>query len=174
MVVHNPNNWYVLLFANHLKQKNPSLLLTFLPRHWIDKNCLPWSKEYFQVNIIDTTYEDEQYKFQITSIDSVSGDCDVTQRKGKVLCIYDMKLKFSLSGNIKKDGESESEKITATIVIPEFVHDQDEDEYVFEIDSNDNKAEIRKFFIPVLRTKLMKFQPDLLEAHAKDVQHATD
>lgn len=85
-----------------------------------------------------------------------------------------MTLKFLLTGDIKKDGESESEKVTATIVIPEFVHDQDEDEYVFEIDSNDIKPEIRKFFIPVLKSKLMKFQPDLLEAHAKDVQHATD
>ncbi|RCK57286.1 Hsp90 co-chaperone AHA1 [Candida viswanathii] len=101
MVVHNPNNW-----------------------HWIDKNCLPWSKDYLKTNIVSTSYEDEQYRFEITSVDTVSGDCDVTQRKGKVLCIYDMKLQFLFSGNVK-DGD---DKVTGTIVIPEFVHDQDEDE----------------------------------------------
>ncbi|EMG50285.1 hypothetical protein G210_4679 [Candida maltosa Xu316] len=149
MVVHNPNN------------------------HWIDKNCLPWSKDYFNQTVINTTYENEELKIVITSVDSVSGDCDVTQRKGKVLCIYDMRLQFSITIEDKKNDDSE-EKLTATIVVPEFVHDQDEDDYVFEIESSDKKAEIRKYFVPVLRTKLMKFQPDLLDAHAKDVQHATD
>lgn len=144
-------------------------------RHWIDKNCLPWSKDYLKENIIDTTYEDDLFRFVVTAVDSVSGDCDVTQRKGKVLCIYDMRLQFLLSGAIKKGNEKEEEEtISATIVIPEFVHDQDKDEYVFEIESASQKLEIRKYFVPILKEKLMKFQPDLLEAHAKDVQHATD
>ena len=71
-------------------------------RHWIDKNCLPWSKDYLKENIIDTTYEDDLFRFVVTAVDSVSGDCDVTQRKGKVLCIYDMRLQFLLSGAIKR------------------------------------------------------------------------
>ena len=52
-------------------------------RHWIDKNCLPWSKDYLKENIIDTTYEDDLFRFVVTAVDSVSGDCDVTQRKGR-------------------------------------------------------------------------------------------
>lgn len=104
----------------------------------------------------------------LTGVDSVTGDCDVTQRKGKVLCIYDMKVTFSVSG--QKDGDD----FTAKITIPEFVHDQEEDEYVFEIDAESNKVEIRKHFVPVLKVKLMKFQNDLIKAHEKDVQHQTD
>lgn len=99
----------------------------------------------------------------------MTGDCDVTQRKGKVLCIYDMKLTFAVDVATKDDDKS----IVAKISIPEFVHDQEEDEYVFEIDADDHKAEIRKVFVPVLKTKLMKFQDDLIKAHEKDVQHAT-
>ncbi|ODV81875.1 activator of Hsp90 ATPase [Suhomyces tanzawaensis NRRL Y-17324] len=146
MVVHNPNNW-----------------------HWIDKNCLPWSKEYFKNEITNTTYEDEEIKVVLTEIDSVTGDCDVTQRKGKVLCIYDMKLQFTLSADTKND--EETSKITITI--PEFFHDQDDDEYVFEISDSQHKTVIRKAFVPVLKAKLVKFQGDLISAHEKDVQHST-
>lgn len=83
------------------------------------------------------------------------------------MCIYDMKLEFSVSGT------SADEEILATIVVPEFVHDQDEDEYVFEIDS-DHKSEILRVLVPQLKQKLMKFQSDLIKAHERDVQHATD
>lgn len=140
-------------------------------RHWIDKNCLPWTKDYFQREIINTTFENEEFKFYIDNIQSVTGDCDVTQRKGKVLCIYDMKVELSAKGCLKNE---ESEDLSINISLPEFVHDQDEDEYVFEITSDNYKAEIRKFFIPVLKQKLMQFQGDLISAHEKDVQHATD
>ncbi|EGW30402.1 uncharacterized protein SPAPADRAFT_63249 [Spathaspora passalidarum NRRL Y-27907] len=162
MVVHNPNNW-----------------------HWIDKNCLPWSKDYFNENIINTSFENEKYKFIVTAIDSITGDCDVTQRKGKVLCIYDLKVQLTVTGEVKQEQKDEeadeeadkeaddSKKVHATITIPEFVHDQDEDEYEFEINTAFYKDELKKFFIPVLTSKLVKFQPDLLEAHAKDVQHAS-
>lgn len=105
----------------------------------------------------------------MNSVDSVTGDCDVTQRKGKVLCIYDMKLQFQVEVQYK----DEENKLNAKITVPEFVHDQDEDEYVFEIDADDHKSEIRKIFVPVLKSKLMKFQDDLIKAHEKDVQHAT-
>ncbi|OBA23654.1 hypothetical protein METBIDRAFT_110119 [Metschnikowia bicuspidata var. bicuspidata NRRL YB-4993] len=145
MVVHNPNNW-----------------------HWVDKNCLPWAKLYMDNNVKDTTFEDNTFKFVLKSVDSVLGDCDVTQRKGKVLCIYDMKLLFSIEGK-KKDEEKD---LLGTITIDEFVHDQDEDEYFFGVTS-DHSLDIKRFFLPVLRTKLMKFQLDLILAHGRDVQDTT-
>lgn len=111
--------------------------------------------------------ETDVYTFLVKRVDAL-GDCDVTQRKGKVLCIYDMKLLFTLGG-LKKEDESE---ISGTAVLEEFVHDQDEDEYVFEITS-DHSAEVQKHLVPVLRAKLMKFQADLIEAHEKDVQHSS-
>lgn len=119
--------------------------------------------------IIDTKYEDEQYLFVIDGVNSVTGDCDVTQRKGKVLCIYDMKLVFSIDSK-SKDGES----VKSTVTIPEFVHDQDDDEYVFELDSAEHRAEIRKLLVPLLKKKLQEFQTDLISAHEKDVQHQTN
>ncbi|KAK6460781.1 putative hsp90 regulator [Scheffersomyces coipomensis] len=152
MVVHNPNNW-----------------------HWIDKNCLPWSKEYFDENIKNTVVDKDGFKYTITTVESITGDCDVTQRKGKVLCIYDMSLSLGVSvEEVKEQSEDESNVTSGTISLAEFVHDQDDDEYVFEIKSDEKRTEIKKHLIPVLKSKLQKFQPDLIEAHSKDVQHASN
>lgn len=134
----------------------------------MDKNCLPWSKEYFNNEFVNSVVEQGDFKFTITEVKSVEGDCDVTQRKGRVLCIYDMKLLFSVSGS--KDEES----FTGTVSIPEFMHDQDDDEYVFNITSDSHSTEIKKHFVPSLKQKLKKFQPDLIKAHEKDVQHNTN
>ncbi|PVH21747.1 hypothetical protein CXQ85_000737 [Candidozyma haemuli] len=153
MVVHNPNNWY---------QKANS-------RHWVDRNCLPWTKEYLGNNVVDTTYEDDALKLVVTEITTVSGDCDVTQRKGKTLCIYDMKLRFAVSGS-KKDEEDSS--FTGTIALDEFFHDQDDDEYVFVVEGDDT-AHIKKHLVPLVKAKLVKFQGDLIGAHEKDVQHSS-
>lgn len=106
----------------------------------------------------------------VNGIDSVTGDCDVTQRKGKVLCIYDMKLLLSVSGTKKKN----SETFSGLIHVPELVHDQDEDDYVFNIDASEHASEMRKHLVPKIKAKLLKFQKDLISAHLKDVQHATD
>ena len=44
-------------------------------------------------------------------------------------------ITISVIWSYQKGNEEEEETISATIVIPEFVHDQDKDEYVFEIES---------------------------------------
>lgn len=118
--------------------------------------------------VVNTTTENDIFKFVVRETQIVDGDCDVTQRKGKVLCIYDMKLLFSIDGS-KKDEEKD---LLGTITLDEFFHDQDEDEYVFSV-ASDYSSDIKKVLIPVLRMKLMKFQGDLILAHEKDVQHNT-
>lgn len=141
MVVNNPNNW-----------------------HWVNKNCLPWSKDYFEENLQDLELDNEEYLITITST-AVSGDCDVTQRKGKVLCIYDMVLTFDIEG---KDKAKESE-FKGTIKIPGFIHD--ETDYDYQLSNfGDHKAHVRKTFVPLIHAKLLKFQSDLIDSHSKDVQ----
>jgi len=141
MVVNNPNNW-----------------------HWVNKNCLPWSKDYFNENLKDLELDNDQYTITISTT-SVSGDCDVTQRKGKVLCIYDMVLSFDVQG---KDKAKDSE-FRGSIKIEEFIHDETDYEYQLN-NFGDYKAEVRKQFVPLINAKLLKFQNDLIESHSKDVQ----
>lgn len=77
-----------------------------------------------------------------------------------------MSLKFSVSG--EKDGSP----VTGSILVPEFIHDQEEDEYLFNIES-EYHSEIKSLIIPVLKSELMKFQSNLIMAHEKDIQHNT-
>lgn len=116
--------------------------------------------------MVNTSFENDTFSLVIKNIET-TGDCDVTQRKGKVLCIFDMKLVFTVEGT-KKDEEKD---VSGTITIEEFAHDQDEDDYVFVIKS-DHSADIKKHLIPVLSAKLLQFQPALILAHEKDVQHS--
>ena len=75
MVLHNPNNW-----------------------HWVNKDVSAWTKDWFEENLTKLEAEDEGVKAKISKVVSVNGDVDVSQRKGKVITIYDVKLVLEYSG----------------------------------------------------------------------------
>ncbi|KAK9238042.1 activator of Hsp90 ATPase [Lipomyces kononenkoae] len=151
MVLHNPNNW-----------------------HWVDKNCVDWSKSYFSEKLvgISATSDDGQTSTSITKLASLTGDVDVNQRKGKVISLYDVKIVLDYAGTV------ETTPVTGTITIPEVAYDTDEDEYVFDISISEETKEklparalIRQKIVPELRKKLSAFGHDLIETHGKDIQH---
>lgn len=49
---------------------------------------------------------------------SVSGDCDLGQRKGKLLTIYDLEVEMAWTG-INADGE----EVKGTLKVPEVSHE---------------------------------------------------
>ncbi|ODV97057.1 hypothetical protein PACTADRAFT_39340 [Pachysolen tannophilus NRRL Y-2460] len=149
-IVHNPNNW-----------------------HWLDKNCLPWSKTYLEEKLGNTEFKNDKFQVILTKVSSVTGDCDVTQRKGQTRCIFDLQLEFESKLSFL---EEEDEDINFTILLPEFGHDQDEDDYDFIITGGNAELKkiIRDNFIPLVRAKLLQFQGDLIKEHDQSVKHNTD
>ncbi|KAH3672012.1 hypothetical protein WICMUC_004519 [Wickerhamomyces mucosus] len=152
MVVNNPNNW-----------------------HWTSLNALPWSKEYFNSNVIGLKAETESQRVEINSIPSIEGDVEVSQRKGKVISLFDIKVVLNW------EGVSNGEDVKGTITIPEIAYDTEEDEYQFEIsifnENNSNgkiKEIIRSKLVPQLRKVLGKFGKDLLETNAIEIQLPAD
>jgi activator of HSP90 ATPase len=75
MVLHNPNNW-----------------------HWVNKDVRDWAKQWFKDNLTKLEAEDGDVKARISNVQSVDGDVDVSQRKGKVITIFDVKLVLEYSG----------------------------------------------------------------------------
>ncbi|KAF1977454.1 co-chaperone [Bimuria novae-zelandiae CBS 107.79] len=151
MVLHNPNNW-----------------------HWVNKDVSGWAKEYLEKELTQISAEEDGVSAKVDSLMSMDGDVDVSQRKGKVITIFDVKLKLEYKGK-NKDGEEAS----GTITIPEVAHDTEEDEYVFEIDiySEDKSKQpvkdlVRSKIVPQLRKSFAKLGPALVAEHAKDIQHA--
>ncbi|KAF2744139.1 hypothetical protein M011DRAFT_470798 [Sporormia fimetaria CBS 119925] len=151
MVLHNPNNW-----------------------HWVNKDVSGWAREYLDKDLAGISAEQDGVSAKIDKIISMDGDVDVSQRKGKVITIFDVKLKLEYSGK-----NEEGEDASGTIVVPEVAHDTEEDEYVFEVDVySDDKSKqpvkdlVRQKIVPQLRQHFAKLGPALIAEHGKDIQHA--
>ncbi|KAL6792467.1 HSP90 associated protein [Trichoderma sp. SZMC 28013] len=151
MVLHNPNNW-----------------------HWVNKDASAWAKEWFEENLTKLETENGDVKARITKVQSMSGDVDVSQRKGKVITIFDVKLVLEYSGST-----AEIDEVSGNITVPEIAHDTEEDEYVFEIDIFSESKEkqpvkdlVRSKLVPQLRKEFQKLAGALITEHGKDIQHA--
>ena len=75
MVLHNPNNW-----------------------HWVNKDVSGWAKEYLTNELLQVSAEEDGVSAKVDSLMSMDGDVDVSQRKGKVITIFDVKLKLEYKG----------------------------------------------------------------------------
>ncbi|EGY20438.1 hypothetical protein VD0002_g765 [Verticillium dahliae] len=151
MVLHNPNNW-----------------------HWVNKDVSPWAKEYLATTLLKLQAEDGGVTAKISKLVSMDGDVDVSQRKGKVITIFDVKLVLEYSGSTPDEAD-----VSGTITVPEVAHDTEEDEYVFDVDifaeSKDKqpvKDLVRSKLVPQLRSEFSKLSSALIAEHGKDIQHA--
>lgn len=102
MVLHNPNNW-----------------------HWVNKDTSEWARSYLEQNLIGVSAAEKDVSANITKVTSMDGDVDVSQRKGKVITLFDVKLQLEYEGKT-----AEEEDVSGSITIPEVAHDTEEDEYV--------------------------------------------
>ncbi|KAL9589215.1 MAG: hypothetical protein Q9203_001998, partial [Teloschistes exilis] len=150
MVLHNPNNW-----------------------HWVNKDTSEWARTYLEQNLVGISAEDKDVSARIAKIMSMDGDVDVSQRKGKVITLFDVSVKLEFEGKINDD-----EDVTGNITIPEVAHDTELDEYVFDIDIHSDanakqpvKDLIRAKILPELRQRLSKLGPALISEHGRDIQH---
>ncbi|KAL6930369.1 related to Hsp90 co-chaperone HCH1 [Hanseniaspora guilliermondii] len=146
MVVVNPKNW-----------------------HWVEKNTLGWSKTYFQDKFIPLRYDHDDYNIEVIELDQISGDSNVSQRKGKVICYFDLKLQFK--GQVtSKDNIAEPQNFTVTI--PEFMHD--DDQFLIQLDTSslqpDSKNVVSNEFKKYFLNSLLKYQVDLIETHSAEIQ----
>jgi len=151
MVLHNPNNW-----------------------HWVNKDVSLWAKEFLEKELTGLAAEQGGVTATVDKVLSMDGDVDVSQRKGKVITLFDVKLKLEYSGK-NKDGEEAS----GTITIPEVAHDTEEDEYVFDVDIYSDASSkqpvkdlVRTKIVPQLRKGLQKLGPAVIAEHGRDIQHA--
>lgn len=118
MVLHNPNNW-----------------------HWVNKDVSAWTREYLEKELVGVKAAgSDGTSAEVSKVLSMEGDCDVSQRKGKVITIFDIKLQLEWTGKVPVKGtegqEDDTKDVSGTITIPEAMHDTEEDEYVVRIISH--------------------------------------
>ena len=78
MVLHNPNNW-----------------------HWVNKDVSEWAREYLTGKLTQIEASKGDDSVRVMSISSMDGDVDVSQRKGKVITLFDVKLQLDFEGSWK-------------------------------------------------------------------------
>ncbi|KAK5196166.1 Co-chaperone [Exophiala xenobiotica] len=152
MVLHNPNNW-----------------------HWVMKDAGQWAKDYLDTECKKLSAEEDGVTAQITKLVSMDGDVEVSQRKGKVITIFDVVLQLEYEGKTA-DGTD----VSGSIRVPECAYDTEPDEYVFEIDIYSEKKEkqpvkdlVRTKLTPELRKVFSTLGPALIKEHGKDLQHTS-
>ena len=64
----------------------------------VEKNCLEWTKKYFDQHLKAILVEEEGWKIEIMKGTKVDGDSHLNQRKGKVFTIYDLVLSIPFQG----------------------------------------------------------------------------
>lgn len=122
MVLHNPNNW-----------------------HWVMKDAGQWAKDYLDTETKKISAEENGVSAKIKRLISMDGDVEVSQRKGKVITIYDVVLQLEYEGTSRSEwcvwdsevthdlciGKTEDgTEVSGSIRVPECAYDTEPDEYV--------------------------------------------
>ncbi|CAH2352083.1 hsp90 co-chaperone Aha1p [[Candida] railenensis] len=157
MVVNNPNNW-----------------------HWVDKNCIDWTRNYFNEKLVKLSAEDESKTVEVASVSSIEGDVEVCQRKGKVISLFDLKVTLDITG-FAIDASKEEGSFKGSIVVPELAYDSEADDLQFDIsiyneDSTNQGMRVitKNKLVPKLREILAGFGSDLIKTHSSDIQLSSD
>ncbi|EIW70718.1 hypothetical protein TREMEDRAFT_38360 [Tremella mesenterica DSM 1558] len=141
--------------------------------HWRNKNCAPWAYEWIKKTLPGTGVGG----VVIDEVIAVSGDCDLGQRKGKLLTIYDLVVEMSWKGTLE-DGTEVKGKVNVPEVSHETIDGLTEYTYNFRLTSPDTPeaqayfAIIRKSLPPILSEKFNALRPALLAEHGAALSEA--
>lgn len=116
--------------------------------------------------------------YTVVKVSNVSGDSNVSQRKGKPICYFDLNLEFLVRADRGEDDNDDSSSESGndksdegSLVLPEFMHDETEFEMRLNGFKNQELEElVRREFLSKLKEELLKYQDDLLRTHAPDLR----
>ncbi|KAK4685548.1 activator of Hsp90 ATPase protein 1, partial [Tremellales sp. Uapishka_1] len=142
-----------------------------------NKNCAPWAHEWLKSALVGASADDGKQSVEVVEVTSVTGDCDLGQRKGKLLTIYDMEVEMKWKG-VDGDGED----IEGTLKVPEVSHEAFDglSDYVFDFNLTSARSAattatyqwIRSALPPHLKEKFSAFRPALLTTHGNNAASA--
>ncbi|OMH84478.1 hypothetical protein AX774_g1998 [Zancudomyces culisetae] len=140
--------------------------------HWTEKNCLKWSKEYFEQNLKGIETHNGSIKVYVDKVDDVKGDAILNQRKGKIITLYDLEINMKWKGENEKTGK----KAEGSINVPEVAHDSELDDYVFDVRLEKDDSEgweikeiARKELTKEIKKVFAEFSKALINENLKDV-----
>jgi activator of HSP90 ATPase len=107
--------------------------------HWEEKDLTKAAheaiKEAFKSRILIDT---DEMSLRTKEVSEISGDVTVAQRKGKIMCYFEIKMTVKWGGKV--DGES----VDGKMVVPEVEHDNFTDDFDVNVSVTDNNAASNK------------------------------
>lgn len=92
MVLHNPNNW-----------------------HWVNKDVSAWTRDYLEEKLSTISAEEDGVSAKVERLLSMDGDVDVSQRKGKVITLFDVKIQLEYEGTLFSAAQDKQQVILMII-----------------------------------------------------------
>lgn len=107
--------------------------------HWEEKDLTAAAhgaiKEIFSsLQLID----EPDLSLRIKEVSDISGDVTVAQRKGKIMCYFEIKMTLKWGGKVTGDS------VDGKLVLPDVEHDNFRDEFEINVSVADNNAASRK------------------------------
>eukprot|EP01130_Rhizamoeba_saxonica_P012783 TRINITY_DN5426_c0_g1_i1.p1 TRINITY_DN5426_c0_g1~~TRINITY_DN5426_c0_g1_i1.p1 ORF type:complete len:335 (+),score=87.49 TRINITY_DN5426_c0_g1_i1:41-1045(+) len=103
--------------------------------HWTERDALPMALPIFKEEFENTTIPCDGAELLIETLDSLTGDLNLMNRKGKTIFIYDLILKLKWSGSFEKNGKPVKAK--GTIEVIDIDMDRD---FIVRVKLNSEKA----------------------------------
>ncbi|KAK0560731.1 Co-chaperone [Tilletia horrida] len=135
------------------------------------KGCTPWARDWLSLQCVAIAAEEGDLSVQVDGLQSLEGDVELGNRKGKLITIFDTSVTFAWSGSKGAD------KVDGLLICEEFsheVHDEKRD-YEFKVTQTSGpssaKALVQKQIVPQLLAQINGFRAALIETHAKDLGH---
>ncbi|CAD2222231.1 hypothetical protein AGDE_00255 [Angomonas deanei] len=123
--------------------------------HWEERDLSKHTHEELKRRFKDCAITDN---IKISEVSEISGDVTVAQRKGKMMCYFELKLQLKWTGE-DEEGNSTSGKLE----VPEVDHDEFRNEYEVHVTCADNDAAAGKME-SVVREKGRKVVRSTIEA----------
>jgi activator of HSP90 ATPase len=135
--------------------------------HWEEKDLTKTThaalKELFESR---TLVEEDGLNLRSKEVTDISGDVTVAQRKGKIMCYFEVKMTIKWGGKVGDDS------VDGKMTIPEIEHDNFSDDFDINVTTTDSnaassKAEawIRANGRKVIRTEIKKYFENLFKQH---------
>ncbi|KAG8689145.1 hypothetical protein FRC08_011075 [Ceratobasidium sp. 394] len=142
--------------------------------HWKNKNVTPWAKTWFEQELTSISHSEGGSEVKVTQVTEVDGDCELGQRKSKLITIYDCKVVLSWAGE-----DQEGTKAEGNLTIPEVSHEQSDglSEYVYQWSLTSFSSPAVDALYTLARAKLPSlleqrfglFRTAMLDTHGKDL-----
>eukprot|EP01091_Cochliopodium_minus_P020225 TRINITY_DN876_c0_g1_i1.p1 TRINITY_DN876_c0_g1~~TRINITY_DN876_c0_g1_i1.p1 ORF type:complete len:344 (+),score=103.34 TRINITY_DN876_c0_g1_i1:46-1032(+) len=136
--------------------------------HWEEKNCMEWAKERLNALFLEIKNESENRKYSVNKVDTVSGELNWYNRKGKRFILFELDITLGWEAEIS------GEQIKGTLSAKEVAQDEEEKaEWKLAVKEGklDNKttSEFKKSLIKDTAAKIRQMMDDLFKLQEEKI-----